>query len=146
MIVFDFNEKDISVCEFTAKKLDINLRIIHSNRFTDEKLKPSKENFIEKPNVVGNQLDPQCLKDRELGHSAMGYVMPCCWMAEGDVETKYPTLCNENTKIKNQNFDEINKVILDFKKMLKNNPKEAPLKCWEKCSNKSTSHKRYIDV
>lgn len=146
MIVFDFNEKDIPVCEFTAKKLDINLRIIHSNRFTGEKLKPSKENYIEKTNLIGDELDPQCLQGRELGHSAMGYVMPCCWMAEGNVETKYPTLCNENTKIQNKNFSEINKAIFDFKKMLKNNPHQAPLKCWEKCSNKSTSHKRYIDV
>lgn len=146
MIVFDFNEKDIPICEFTAKKLNIDLRLIYSNRFTDWKYKPSKEYYIEKTNLIGSELNPQCLQGRELGHSAMGYVMPCCWMAEGNVEKKYPNLCNDNTKIQNKNFSEINKAIFDFKKMLKNNPHQAPLKCWEKCSNKSTSHKRYIDV
>lgn len=146
MIVFDYNENQIETCEYTAKELGIGFRLIHSNRFEDANLKPSQNYHVQRSKEIGSRLDPACLKGRELGHSAMGYITPCCWLAEGNVEKKYPDLCNEKTKISNKNFKEIQITIASFKHMIKTDPDGAPLKCWEKCSNKSTSHKRYIDV
>lgn len=131
VIVFDFNEKELFVCEHLAKKYDLILRIIHSNRDVDNK--------------IGGELQPKCLEGKELGYSAMGYVMPCCWLAEGNVEKKYPKLCNKNTSIVNKDLDAINKAIAEFKDMLKAKSDNIPLKCWEKCSNKS-SQKSYIYV
>lgn len=131
IILFDFNKNDLDECKIIANNYDIKLRIINSNR--------------NKQNLVSSELVPQCLKGKELGYSAMGYIMPCCWLAEGNVENKYPSLCNETTKVDKYNVNEINKSIEQFKLLLKNNPQNAPLKCWQKCSSKSTS-KIYINT
>ena len=51
----------------------------------------------------------------------------------------------KNTSIVNKDLDAINKAIAEFKGMLKAKSDNIPLKCWEKCSNKS-SQKSYIYV
>ena len=151
-IIFSFNEKDLEQIQNLAKKINVPLTLIYSNRFTeDSKLKPSKglyvESFYDKKRE--GQLKPKCFEGIEYGYSAMGYITPCCWIDEGNIEKQYPNLFNKNTHI--NNFNNI-KQLLDtkewknFQEILKNHPEKAPQKCWDKCSTKSGEHKKYLRI
>lgn len=151
-IIFSFNEKDLEEIQVLSKKINIPLRLIFSNRFTeDSKLKPSKGLYVEKffDKKREGQLIPKCLQGREYGYSAMGYITPCCWIDDGNIEKKYPKLFNKNTHI--NNFKSIKELLQtkewrNFYNVLKNNPKNAPQKCWDKCSTKSGEHKKYLNL
>jgi hypothetical protein len=151
-IIFSFNEKDLEQIQNLAKKINVPLTLIYSNRFTkDSKLKPSKglyvESFYDKKRE--GQLKPKCFEGIEYGYSAMGYITPCCWIDEGNIEKQYPNLFNKNTHI--NNFSNIKELLntkewKNFRHILKNYPKKAPQKCWDKCSTKSGKHKKYLCI
>ena len=148
-IIFSFNEKDVEKIQELAKQIGVSLRLILSNRFNDDTLRPRKGLYVEKYHDTKKEgeLRPKCLPKAELGNSAMGYLLPCCWLAEGNVEKKYPFLCNENTHLDNINsVEELldTKEYKNFYKLLTTTPQKAPDKCWEKCSSKSGEHKKYI--
>jgi len=151
-IIFSFNEKDLVKIQMLAKRIKVTLRLIYSNRFSkNSKLKPSKGMYVEQffDEKREGQLEPQCLKGREYGYSSMGYITPCCWMDEGNIEKKYPNLFNKNTHM--NNFKNIKQLIqtrewTNFYHVLKAKPKEAPKKCWDKCSTKSGKHKKYLYI
>ena len=151
-IIFSFNEKDLEQIQNLAKKINVPLTLIYSNRFTeDSKLKPSKglyvESFYDKKRE--GQLKPKCFEGIEYGYSAMGYITPCCWIDEGNIEKQYPNLFNKNTHINNfSNMKELlnTKEWKNFQHILKNHPKKAPQKCWDKCSTKSGEHKKYLCI
>lgn len=149
-IVFSYNESEMFEVENICNAMGVEFMPILSNRFDEnDELKPRLGLYIPKSqeNIRDGKLRPKCFEGRELGHSAMGYIMPCCWMAKGNVEKKYPDLCNEDTKISNvESIDEILKTygFLNYEKILKEKPEKAYPICWEKCSTKSTPHKIYI--
>jgi|TARA_E500000318_G_scaffold68596_2_gene63423 hypothetical protein len=80
------------------------------------------------------QLDPKCLKeDAQLGHSAEGYILPCCMSDHGAI----PQLWKEHLKI--ENVDSIDQILnskewISFFEMLKNNPNKSPHICKRFCS------------
>lgn len=149
-IIFSFNEKDLEQIQHLAKKIKVPLTLIYSNRFTeDSKLKPSKGLYIEKffDKKREGKLKPKCFGRTEYGYSAMGYITPCCWIDEGNIEKQYPQLFNKNTHMNNfKNMEELlqTKEWKNFYDVLKNNPKNAPQKCWDQCSTKSGAHKKYL--
>ena len=148
-IVFDYNEKDIDNIKKMAKVIGIKLKLILSNRFDESSnLKPSQGNYIKKKlnTERKGELVPKCFEGKELGHSALGYITPCCWLAEGDAEKDYPELCNQKTKInKNSIYNIIHgKAFQEFENILKYQPEKAYDKCWQKCSTLSGDHKKYI--
>jgi hypothetical protein len=105
-------------------------------------------------------LKPKCLnpdiqgKAQCLGHSARGYLTPCCMVAvtvskytvewiDGDPNTKdaaHDIFFQEKLKIINNNniIDIIqSKEWLDFYKLLQEEPDKAPLVCHKHCSHDS---------
>lgn len=149
-IVFSYNEHEMYDVENICNTMGVQFMPILSNRFNeDDELKPRQGLYVPKSqeDVYRGELIPQCFHGREFGHSAMGYIMPCCWMAEGNVEQKYPDLCNESTKISNvETVEEIlnSDAFKKYEKILKELPEDAYEICWKKCSTKSTPHKIYI--
>jgi MoaA/NifB/PqqE/SkfB family radical SAM enzyme len=149
-IVFSYNEEEMHEVENICNTMGVEFMPILSNRFDEnDKLKPRVGLYVAKTkdDVHTGSLTPKCFRGRELGHSAMGYILPCCWMAEGNVEEKYPDLCNEKTKI--SNIDSIEEIFnsggfSEYERILKEEPEKAYSICWKKCSTKSTPHKIYI--
>lgn len=80
------------------------------------------------------KLDPKCLnEDAQLGHSAEGYILPCCMSDHGAI----PQLWKEHLKIENvDSVDEIlnSKEWISFFEMLRNNPNKSPSVCKRFCS------------
>jgi MoaA/NifB/PqqE/SkfB family radical SAM enzyme len=151
-IIFSFNEQDLEQIQNLAKKINVPLTLIYSNRFTENsKLKPSTGLYVKKifDKKKEGQLKPKCLEGAEYGYSAMGYITPCCWIDEGNIEKQYPDFFNKNTHI--NNFKNIKQLLntkewKNFQEILKNQPEKAPQKCWDKCSTKSGEHKKYLRI
>jgi MoaA/NifB/PqqE/SkfB family radical SAM enzyme len=151
-IIFSFNEQDLEQIQNLAKKINVPLTLIYSNRFTENsKLKPSTGLYVKKifDKKKEGQLKPKCLEGAEYGYSAMGYITPCCWIDEGNIEKQYPDFFNKNTHI--NNFKNIKQLLntkewKNFQEILKNHPEKAPQKCWDKCSTKSGEHKKYLRI
>jgi len=96
-------------------------------------------NIVLKPKCVNPDIQgkAQCL-----GHSARGYLTPCCWI-DGDPNSKGPAhdiFFQEKLKIINNNniIDIIqSKEWLDFYKLLQEEPDKAPGVCHKHCSHDS---------
>lgn len=149
-IVFSHNEHQMQAAVDVANSLSLPLDFLHSNRFDEHsEMKPSEGLYIPKSEEESDELVPKCLDPktgRPPGYSAMGYILPCCWLAEGNVEEKYPDLCNEKTKLSNLNsVQELikNDAVREFWDTLQDNPANAPRRCWEKCGNKATKPKLF---
>tara|TARA_A100001011_G_scaffold395351_1_gene490071 strand:+ start:348 stop:1334 length:987 start_codon:yes stop_codon:yes gene_type:complete len=152
-IIFKYNQDNIDEARKIAKDLDIEIKILRSKRFSgpDDPLKPDDEYtnmyFLkEDKNLTKEEklqryfrqsLQPKCLHPEAVfGHSAQGYILPCCWLTIYDVEEKFPELCNPDTHL--DNVDSIEEIINSkhwnkFLHNLKNNSKDSPYKCWRKC-------------
>ena len=85
----------------------------------------------------GIVLKPKCIiKDENndvqcLGHSAEGYIIPCCWMNDNrTVFYQEKFKISNNTSIKSITQS---KEWIDFYKMLIDEPKKAPHVCHEFC-------------
>ena len=147
-LVFSHNEHQIEQAKKIAKKMGIEIFFLVSDKFNgvDDPFIPSekffdKEKITRSKEVNGRYLEPKCFKNNSFGHSAMGYITPCCWTSNGNVEKDYPELCNEKTKISNVNsIEEIlnSEGYQKFYDTLLNDPQNAPQKCWRKCSSNST--------
>lgn len=144
-IVFSHNEHQIEQAKQVAKAMGVEIFFIVSNQFKDpnDPFIPS-ERFFDKAKIVkskevnGRFLEPRCFQNNSYGHSAMGYITPCCWMSNGDVESRFPKLCNETTKLSNVNsVEEIlnSRSYQDLYETLINDPQNAPQLCWRKCSS-----------
>lgn len=135
-LIFSYNENNIEESKQLALKHNIDIQVFKTKRHGPG-LTPSYENVNDtSTNINAKSILPRCLTGRDLGHSAMGYITPCCWFGDVNVEEKYPDLCNESTKISN-----VNKIedifnsngwkkyqnILSYKQ-----DKAYPL-CWNKC-------------
>ena len=94
-------------------------------------------------------LKPKCIipdEDRNiqcLGHSAQGYLTPCCFI---DAYPKLRGIAQDifyQDKMKISNNNNINDIIqskewLDFYKLLQEEPDKAPKVCHKKCSTDSS--------
>ena len=110
------------------------------------------------------QFQPQCLYDPDkgqtagqdcqcLGHSAKGYLMPCCyidahyWSMKGLKENeKLNKLWDESLKISNnEHILDIttSDIWIDFYTMLQDDSQEKPKLCLHKCSSNSKKQKDF---
>ena len=134
-IVFDYNEDDQVQAYGMATKLGMKFMLIESSRFyEDEYLKP-KESFAERE--TSNEFKPQCLENKEYGWDYKGRLLPCCWFwKQQDEHLNYSNIMDDKFKIDRVNsVDEIvnSKEWIEFHKMLKENPENAPDICKIKC-------------
>lgn len=93
-----------------------------------------------------NDFKPRCLDKedpKEFGHSAQGFLLPCCWMDRNflrDLDGTHKDLFNDNLHL--SNFDDIEEVLLteewqNFFKSL-DSYDTAPQECKQKCSRNVT--------
>ena len=87
---------------------------------------------------VGQGGSIQCL-----GHSAQGYLTPCCWIDSYPEKRGIAQDIFYQEKMKICNNDSINDIIqskewLDFYTLLQEEPDKAPKVCHKKCSTDSS--------
>ncbi len=146
-IVFNYNQDTLDDVKALAAKHSLNLNICLSSRWRgpEDPLKPDDQYIMARnPGRYekGDVLDPACFQGHPIGHSSQGYIVPCCWMTNVDVEESFPDLCNESTRI--ANVDRIDDIIERwgaYGETLKNEPQRCYQVCWDKC-NKSNSRGR----
>lgn len=91
-------------------------------------------------------LEPKCLSittPQGIGHSAEGYLIPCCWM---DAYPRIRGIAQDifyQEKLKISNNDNINDIIqskewIDFYILLRQEPDKAPPVCYRKCDSNSS--------
>ena len=140
-LIFNYNETSIKQSKILADKHNLKLNIFKTKRHGS--LVPSQKHINYIDDQKTQKISPRCLNGRDLGHSAMGYITPCCWFGDVNVEKKYPKLCNETTKISNINtIEEIFNTPgwKEYEQILINAQNKAFKMCWDKCgkvNNKS---------
>lgn len=86
--------------------------------------------------------NPECLQEnwREFGHTAQGWLLPCCWMERGQtpIDSIHETLFEEDIKLSNVNS--INDILnsnqwQNFYKSLQSY-ETACTRCQSKCGRK----------
>ena len=98
------------------------------------------------PKPYVKKLRPKCIPSGKqtfsevqgLGHSAQGFILPCCWMDVDPMrrEKKQEVFYQEKFKISNvKNIEEIihSKEWVEFYLMLQQAPNRAPEVCYKKC-------------
>ena len=99
------------------------------------------------------KLNPQCLyergiHDQQICLNSAGYFTPCCWFDAEDALTEDYRIAgffDPSLNIKNhKNVENIieGKYWQDFFRLLKNNPKNAPKRCWLMCGSEKITDKR----
>jgi hypothetical protein len=135
-LIFNYNEKDIDTAKKMAQDIDVRFTVWKTKRH-GKGLIPSKEYLNDvSSNIGASSITPRCLNGRDLGHSAMGYITPCCWFGDVNVEEKYPDLCNKDTKIENvSNIEEIfeHPGWKKYEYFLTSDQDKAYPICWNKC-------------
>ena len=138
-IVFEYNEDDQYKAYDMAKKNGMEFLHIESSRFDDDNdntkhLKP-EVSYTEKQKR--NDFKPQCLEGKEYGWDYMGRLLPCCWFWEPDnYHLSQSQLTQDKFHISNikKVEDVVNsKEWVEFHRMLKENPENAPDICKLKC-------------
>lgn len=100
-LIFKYNENEIFEAIKLAQQNDIPIQVFNTKRQGGILTPSQKYSGLWRADGVSKTIVPKCLTGKNLGHSAMGYLTPCCWFGDLDVETEYPELCNEKTKISN---------------------------------------------
>ena len=103
-------------------------------------------NFVLKPKCINdeNPDEAQCL-----GHSARGFILPCCFMEQHRKNSKereplQEVFYQEKFNISNvKNIKEItqSKEWVEFYTILQKHPEQAPKVCWKTCSEDSVGDK-----
>lgn len=137
-IIFKYNQQDIQAATDLAKQNNIKIKFIKSNRWeVNDPLKPDSQYVNNnKKYKTKDYIAPKCHKGTRMGHTCQGYILPCCWMARGDVEQLYPMLCNEQTKL--SNVHSVEQIInsegwKQFNQDLVSNQSKCPSLCWKIC-------------
>jgi len=168
-LVFEHNEHQIKLAEATSKRLGfIDFRVKTTNRY--DKKRPAwqtywrgKEQEILKPpkqkkyqsEVVNNPLknkhefniDPKCVKNKEIYVSARGDVFPCCWAHASTCSSQKLDLADKldmNSMVRENNAKEvgINKAIEWFDSIFERwNTDDKPYICSAKCNIKQDTVK-----
>ena len=105
---------------------------------------------VPKPHI--KKLKPQCINHENmdiaqcLGHSAEGYVLPCCFIDAYPLHRGYAQETFYQEKFKISNVDNIEQIThskewVEFYIMLQQQPNEAPPICFKKCSEDSVGDK-----
>lgn len=165
-LVFKYNQHNIEKARKIALDHNIDIEVLKSKRFDgpNDPLKPddhysnnfwlkddnknlTKEQLLEK--YVESGLYPKCLHPKAMfGHTSQGYIMPCCWLTAKNVEKYYPDLCNESTKLSNVKSIEEILESPGWKKhlnLIKTESRDAPFKCWRKCTNGAPLSKTTVE-
>lgn len=149
-IIFSYNIDQIEDCKVLADRYKIPIRFMKSSRFTEYSDLLPPEGFyldVEKNKKREGKLIPQCLqKNRPMGHQSTGYILPCCWLY-GDVEKDYPLLCNDETRLSNnESIENIlnSEFYKKFYQILTEDQQKAYPMCWQRCSTKSKIHKEWL--
>lgn len=153
-IIFKYNQNDIEKAKTLANSLGIKIQILKSKRFDgpDDPLLPdpkfanlyyqkedtsklSEQEMLQR--YFRYNLQPKCLhKNAFFATHPQGYLLPCCWLTNYDVEEKFPELCNPDTHLDNINsIEEIinSKYWNKHLKKLEQEDKDLPYQCWRKC-------------
>ena len=99
------------------------------------------------PKSYVKKLNPKCIPTKEqkfgeiqtLGHSAQGFILPCCWMDTPPLKRTKGQEVFYQDKFKISNVDDIKKDILESKEwvqfymMLQQAPNRAPEVCYINC-------------
>ena len=100
---------------------------------------------INQTNII--KLVPKCLVPNPVyAYSATGYILPCCYADNHNIED-FNSLMKDNLLI--DNIENINDIInsnewLNFFKLLKENPENAPRSCKYYCRSEWNTKKRTI--
>ena len=92
------------------------------------------------------KLYPRCIKgEKPPAYSATGYIVPCCWCDNVDLEKDFSFILKE--KLKLENVEKVEDILLsqewvDFFRMLRDNSNEAPSVCKKYCSSEWESKRR----
>lgn len=147
-IVFNFNQHEIDLARSTAERVQIRIEIMKSKRH-GRGLAPKEEFLIcDSPRVPITKLSPRCFSEKKYGHSAMGYILPCCWFGDVDVELVYPELCNRQTHL--DSIDSVEEVIcskawLDHEERLRTSDRSCYNLCWTKCGAGKSPSRELIE-
>ncbi len=112
-----------------------------------------EKSIVRKPYV--KKLRPKCIPSEEhkigetqgLGHSAQGYILPCCWMDTPPLQRSKGQEVFYQEKFKISNVDDIKKDILESKEwvefylMLQQAPNRAPEVCYKNCGEDNVGDK-----
>ena len=110
-------------------------------------------NIVPKPYV--KKLNPKCIPTKgqkfgeiqSLGHSAQGFILPCCWMDTPPLKRTKGQEVFYQDKFKISNVDDIKKDILESKEwvefylMLQQAPNRAPEVCFKMCGEGNAEDK-----
>ena len=83
-------------------------------------------------------LKPKCIyANKDLGYSSTGHLTPCCWLNVPCDQPYIKDLFTDEMHI--DNFSSVEEILesrpwVTFFDMLKNNPKDAPNKCYKYCA------------
>lgn len=134
--VFNFNQYEIEPARKMEEEFEIRIEIMKSKRHGPG-LAPKEEFLIsDSPRANVSKVDPRCFSGKKYGHSAMGYILPCCWFGDVDVEVVYPELCNSQTHLDCiDSVDEIisSKAWIEHEERLRSSDRSCYSLCWTKC-------------
>ncbi|NDD05706.1 MAG: hypothetical protein EB078_12435 [Proteobacteria bacterium] len=102
-LIFNYNFREVDDAKALAAKHHISIEFFNTSRGPSsiliETAKDKKWTHDTLEETQFRELDPKCFKGKKLGHSPLGYLVPCCWHGDQDVERTLPLLCNERTHL-----------------------------------------------
>jgi MoaA/NifB/PqqE/SkfB family radical SAM enzyme len=154
-IIFDYNENHVDEARQMATDIGVWFVELRSTRWNEETihLKPKQEDSFGERNPI-EKLRPKCIESliknkpgslsrhgaKQLGHSATGYLLPCCWLdPSSSREQEFDDtkdLFQDHLKI--ENVDTIEEILfsdewINFFKVLVTDPENAPSSCQRRC-------------
>lgn len=94
------------------------------------------------------EIFPQCMDDKSVrAFAATGFILPCCWCDSKRIEEDFGQLIQDHLHIDNvESIEdiELSDEWLNFFRMLKHNPEDAPPTCKHYCGKKDSATKSTI--
>tara|TARA_Y100000034_G_scaffold87326_1_gene104736 strand:- start:270 stop:1268 length:999 start_codon:yes stop_codon:yes gene_type:complete len=154
-IIFDYNENHVDEARQMATDIGVWFVELRSTRWNKQTihLKPKQEDSFGEKNLI-EKLRPKCIEKldklkpeslarqgpKQLGHSSLGYLLPCCWQDPSAIRIKetedIKDLFQDHLKI--ENVDTIEEILfsdewINFFKVLVTDPENAPSSCQRRC-------------
>jgi len=102
-LIFNYNYQEMESAKALAAKHQITIEFFNTSRGPSSLLlgqaQDKNRNTDASDGINFRELDPKCFNGKKLGHSPLGYLVPCCWHGDQDVERTLPLLCNERTHL-----------------------------------------------
>lgn len=103
-LIFNYNVHEIEAARVLGAKHQILVEFFNTKRGPSNILLPQAEDEKQIVDLFESErfkyLDPKCFNGKKLGHSPLGFIVPCCWYGDQDVEKILPHLCNERTNLR----------------------------------------------